>query len=96
MLAAVYARYSSDNQNGVSTPDRVRVCKRRIEREVWTVRAVAVRSRLDCPALCSHVGRDCRHEQGQDAAPRVLHLEGAATELGLYERVLRALPEVGT
>ncbi len=33
--AAVYARYSSDNQRDASIEDQVRLCCQRIEREGW-------------------------------------------------------------
>ena len=35
--AAIYARYSSDNQSNASIEDQVRQCKSRIEREGWTL-----------------------------------------------------------
>ncbi len=37
MRAAIYARYSSDNQREASIEDQVRLCRARIEREGWTV-----------------------------------------------------------
>ncbi len=38
--AAVYARYSSDNQRDASIEDQVRQCKTRIEKERWTLTQV--------------------------------------------------------
>ena len=38
--AAIYARYSSDNQSDASIDDQVRVCRARAEREGWVVSAV--------------------------------------------------------
>jgi site-specific DNA recombinase len=38
--AAIYARYSSDNQSDASIDDQVRVCRARAEREGWLVCAV--------------------------------------------------------
>ena len=37
MRAAIYARYSSDNQREASIEDQVRICRDRIEREGWTL-----------------------------------------------------------
>ena len=37
MRAAIYARYSSDNQREASIEDQIRVCRDRIEREGWTL-----------------------------------------------------------
>ena len=37
MKAAIYARYSSDNQSEASIEDQVRLCRRRIEAEGWTL-----------------------------------------------------------
>ena len=39
MRAAIYARYSSDNQRDASVEDQVRLCKERIKREGWTLAA---------------------------------------------------------
>ena len=36
MRAAIYARYSSDNQRKASIEDQVRLCRQRIENEDWT------------------------------------------------------------
>ena len=33
--AAIYARYSSDNQRDASIDDQIRICKERIAREGW-------------------------------------------------------------
>ena len=38
--AAIYARYSSDNQSEVSIDDKVEVCRRYAERQGWTVTTV--------------------------------------------------------
>ena len=35
MRAAIYARYSSDNQRDASIEDQVRLCRERVEREGW-------------------------------------------------------------
>ena len=35
--AALYARYSSDNQNAASIADQVRLCREQAEREGWSV-----------------------------------------------------------
>ena len=40
MRAAVYARYSSDNQRDASIEDQVRQCRRRIEHEGWSLTEV--------------------------------------------------------
>ncbi len=40
MRAAIYARYSSDNQRDASIEDQVRVCRARIEQEGWTLTQV--------------------------------------------------------
>ena len=37
MLAAIYARYSSDKQRETSLEDQERTCRRRAEQEGWTV-----------------------------------------------------------
>ena len=37
MRAAIYARYSSNNQREASIEDQVRICRERIEREGWRV-----------------------------------------------------------
>ena len=37
MRAAIYARYSSDNQREASIEDQVRICRARAEREGWIV-----------------------------------------------------------
>ena len=37
MRAAIYSRYSSDNQREASIEDQVRICRERIEREGWTL-----------------------------------------------------------
>ena len=37
MLAAIYARYSSDLQRDASIEDQVRLCKARIKSEGWTL-----------------------------------------------------------
>src|SRR5688572_22475326 len=37
MRAAIYGRYSSDNQRDASVEDQVRLCKERIKREGWTL-----------------------------------------------------------
>ena len=37
MRAAIYARYSSDNQREESIEDQARLCRRRIEAEGWTL-----------------------------------------------------------
>ena len=39
MRAAIYARYSSDNQRDASIEDQVRVCRKRIEAEGWALAA---------------------------------------------------------
>jgi len=39
MRAAIYARYSSDNQRDASIEDQVRVCSERIKREKWKLAA---------------------------------------------------------
>ena len=39
MRAAIYARYSSDNQRDASVEDQARLCKERIKREGWTLAA---------------------------------------------------------
>jgi site-specific DNA recombinase len=36
MRAVIYARYSSDNQRDASIEDQIRLCRKRIEDEVWT------------------------------------------------------------
>lgn len=38
--AAIYARYSSDNQSEVSNDDQVRICRALIERHGWEVAQV--------------------------------------------------------
>ena len=38
--AAIYARYSSDNQSDASIDDQVRVCQARADREGWAAVAV--------------------------------------------------------
>ena len=38
--AAVYARYSSNNQRDASIEDQVRQCRARIDREDWTLTQV--------------------------------------------------------
>ncbi len=40
MRAAIYARYSSDNQREASIEDQTRICRDRIEREGWTLTQV--------------------------------------------------------
>ncbi len=40
MRAAIYARYSSDNQREASIEDQIRVCKARAEKEGWAVAEV--------------------------------------------------------
>ena len=40
MRAAIYARYSSDNQSDASIEDQVRQCRRRIEQEGWSLSEV--------------------------------------------------------
>ena len=35
--AAIYARYSSNNQRDASIEDQVRLCKRAIEKEGWAI-----------------------------------------------------------
>ena len=37
MIAAIYARYSSDKQREASLEDQERTCRRRAEQEGWTV-----------------------------------------------------------
>ena len=37
MRAALYARYSSDNQRDASIEDQLRICRARAEREGWTI-----------------------------------------------------------
>ena len=37
MRVAIYARFSSDKQTAASITDQVRLCKKRIESEGWTV-----------------------------------------------------------
>ena len=37
MRAAIYARYSSDNQRDASIEDQVRLCRERIDREGWSL-----------------------------------------------------------
>jgi len=37
MRAAIYARYSSDNQRDASIEDQIRLCRIRAEREGWTI-----------------------------------------------------------
>ena len=37
MKAALYARYSSDNQRDASIEDQLRICRTRAEREDWTI-----------------------------------------------------------
>ena len=37
MKVALYARYSSDNQRDASIADQLRMCRRRAEKEGWTV-----------------------------------------------------------
>ena len=39
MRAAIYARYSTENQREASIEDQVRICKERIKREGWTLSA---------------------------------------------------------
>lgn len=40
MRTVIYARFSSDNQNPLSTADQVALCRERADREGWTVVAV--------------------------------------------------------
>ena len=35
MKAAIYARYSSDQQRDASIEDQVRLCRERLDREGW-------------------------------------------------------------
>ncbi len=37
MRAAIYARYSSDNQRDASIEDQVRQCTKRVDREGWSI-----------------------------------------------------------
>jgi len=37
MRAAIYARYSSENQRDASIEDQIEVCRRFIERQGWTL-----------------------------------------------------------
>jgi site-specific DNA recombinase len=37
---ALYARYSSDQQNAASIEDQLRICRERAEREGWQVVSV--------------------------------------------------------
>ena len=37
MRAAIYARYSSDNQREASIEDQIRICQERIEGEGWSL-----------------------------------------------------------
>ncbi|HLW59606.1 MAG TPA: recombinase family protein [bacterium] len=37
MRAAIYARYSSENQRASSIEDQIRLCKAEAERRGWTV-----------------------------------------------------------
>jgi DNA invertase Pin-like site-specific DNA recombinase len=37
MKAALYARYSSDNQRDASIEDQFCICRARAEREGWTI-----------------------------------------------------------
>jgi site-specific DNA recombinase len=39
MLAAIYARYSTDLQRAASIEDQIRSCKARIDQEGWTLAA---------------------------------------------------------
>jgi len=39
MRAAIYARYSSENQREASIEDQVRLCKARLKREGWSLTA---------------------------------------------------------
>ena len=45
MRAVIYARYSSDLQRDASIEDQVRVCRRRIEAEGWSLQRRLFRSR---------------------------------------------------
>jgi site-specific DNA recombinase len=40
MRAAIYARYSSDQQSAASIPDQVRICRRLCVEQGWTVAQV--------------------------------------------------------
>ena len=40
VYAAIYARYSSENQREASIEDQVRLCRALIEREGWTCREI--------------------------------------------------------
>jgi DNA invertase Pin-like site-specific DNA recombinase len=40
LRAAVYARYSSDNQREASIEDQLEVCRRYADRQGWTVAEV--------------------------------------------------------
>ncbi len=40
MRAAIYARYSSNNQRDASIEDQVEVCRRYIEQQGWTLAKV--------------------------------------------------------
>jgi DNA invertase Pin-like site-specific DNA recombinase len=37
LRAAIYARYSSENQRDASIEDQVRICRARAEREGWLI-----------------------------------------------------------
>lgn len=39
MRAAIYARYSSENQREVSIDDQIRICKARVKAEEWSLTA---------------------------------------------------------
>ena len=61
MRAALYARYSSDNQREASIADQLRSCRLHAERQSWTIVAEysdhAVFRRLDDPRRRSSVAR---------------------------------------
>jgi DNA invertase Pin-like site-specific DNA recombinase len=99
MLAAVYARYSTDRQSESSTADQIRVCRARADAEGWTVAAELADEGVSgsTPVAARPAGRRLL----ADALARrfeVLLLEGLdrlSRDMVESERVVRRLEHLG-
>ena len=64
MRAVIYARYSSDLQRDASIEDQVRVCRRRIDAEGWSLGAsIRIMARAG-PRTCGRAIRRCLAARG--------------------------------
>ena len=86
LRAAIYARYSSDNQRDASIEDQVEVCRRYIARQGWTLSATPMTTaRKVAPAGFVPISSACsptpRRGASMSSSPRPSTGSGASSPI---------------